>query len=114
MHWQFSSGLFLQWENITSIHLSLLPCNDLENLQTSSGNDLGEKNTAEYNMGAIPVAQVGRAWWVAGGAGGAGGMAGMAGASGGSTVGGGAWRDTFLDGIAEGGLNEQRWKKHEM
>ena len=114
MHWQSAGGLFLQWENITSIHLSLVPCNDLENLQTSSGNDLGEKNTAKYNTGVIPGAQRGRARWVAGGArgaervGGAGGMAGMAGASGGGMAGGGARRDSLLDGIAGGGLNEQR------
>jgi len=38
----------------------------------------------------------------------------MAGASGGSTAGGGARRDPFLDGIAGGGLNEQRWKRREM
>ena len=68
-YWQSAGGLFLQWKNITSMHLSLLPYNELENLQTSSGNDLGEKNTAKYNTGVIPGAQGGRARWVAGGAG---------------------------------------------
>ena len=46
---------FLQWEDITSMRLSLLPCNELENLRNSPGNDLGEqKNTAKYdNMGSF-------------------------------------------------------------
>jgi len=86
------------------MHLSLLPCNDLENLQTSSSNGLGEKNTAKYNTGVIPGTQEGRAQWVAGGAGGAGGMVGMAGASGVSTAGGGGHGEIpFWMALQEGG-----------
>jgi len=96
------------------MHLSLLPCNDLENLQTLSGNGLGEKNTAKYNTGVIPIAQKGQARCVARGAGGARGMAGMAGASRGSTASEGGTARYLSRWYCRRGLNEQRWKRYEI